>query len=296
MEPVNTDLHRGLVDGSLYATDTETRNSSISRRKFLLAAGTGAAALSIPSGASIWYGLASDFESECDKGTVIEPPLHGEWIVMNPPGHSALAHDFIGMREGHRLPYPASAVPRHLLYKMPVSCAYGWGRPVYAPIEGTVLEVGADEPDRDRVNLFSDALDTLVSPPSIEDGDIRPAAGNYVIIESPEGIAFLAHLRQGSVAVTEEMDVVPGQFLGKIGNSGASLFPHLHLQFMSEWTPDVSKIDNILLPYRISSYERRTGSWYEGYSWTLRHNCAPGQRERIRISPQDDSTIGGSPS
>lgn len=296
MGPINADLHPALVARSPNAAENEVQIGSISRRKFLLAAGTGAAALSVPGGAVVWNGLAPDSDSKCDQGPVIEPPLQGEWILMNPPGHSDLAHDFIGMREGHWLPYPASAVPRHLLYKTPVSRAYGWGRPVYAPVEGTVLEVSTDEPDRDRLNLFSDALETLVSPPSIEDGDIRPAAGNYVIIESAKGIAFLAHLRQGSVAVTEGEDVVPGQFLGEIGNSGASLFPHLHFQLMREWTSDVSKVDELLLPYRFSRYERRTGNWFEGYSWETVQNCLPRERERFRIPPEDDIETGGDPS
>ena len=201
---------------------------------------------------------------------------------MNPPGHPDLADDFIGMKEGHRLPYSASSVSRHLVTKMDVSRAYGWGRPVYAPVAGTVIEVSNDEPDRERLNLGGDAVGTLVSPPVIEDGNIRPAAGNYVTISSDEGISFLAHLRRGSVPVTEGMHVTPGEFLGEVGNSGASLFPHLHYQLMSEWTTDVSKVEDVLLPYQFSDYEKRVGNLLQGYAWETVKNCVPAQRERFR--------------
>lgn len=204
---------------------------------------------------------------------------------MNTPGHPDSADDFVGMSGGKRLPYSAASIPRHLLSKMPVSRAYGWGRPVYAPIEGTVLEASTDEPDRERVNLIGDAVTTLVSPPSVTEDDVRPAAGNYVLIESDQAIAFLAHLRQGSVVVTEGGQVTAGALLGEVGNSGASLFPHLHLQLMSEWTTDLPAVEELLVPYRFSEYEQRVGNWLRGYSWRRVENRTPQQGERFRITP-----------
>jgi hypothetical protein len=270
--------------------EDSTRSSSISRRKFLLAAGAGAAAVTV-SGSVIGFGsFSTNTGPECHEGAVIEPPTQGEWLVLNPPGHSELAQDFIGMKQGHRLPYAVSSVPRHLLYKLPVSRAFGWGRPVFSPIEGEVVEVSNDEPDREHVNLFSDAVSTLVSPPTIEDGDIRPAAGNYVLIDSPKGVVFLAHLKQDSVNITQGMHVTPGQFLGEVGNSGASVFPHLHVQLMREWTTDLTRLESVLLPYRFSNYDRKVGNWFTGYSWEAIQDCSPKQRERFRVIPNTQRT------
>ena len=278
--PENT--HLSSVNGN-NTTKDRTRTNSLSRRKFLVTAGTGGTAISLFGGYASWGGLLSDSDANCREGAVVTSPLRGEWMVMNPPGHPALADDFIGMKEGRRLPYPATSVPHHLVTQIEASRAYGWGRPVYAPVAGTVIEVSNDEPDKVRLNLGSDAAGALVSPPAIEDGDIRPAAGNYVTISSDEGISFLAHLRKGSITVAEGMHVTSGEFLGEVGNSGASLFPHLHYQLMSEWTTDVSRIEDVLLPYQFAGYEKKVGNLIQGHSWETVKNCVPAQRERFRI-------------
>lgn len=270
------------------AANDSARTVSLSRRKFLLATGTGTAAIAALGGIPVWNGLSAGSDRACEIGTVIDPPLRGTWLVMNPPGHPALADDFIGMRSDQHLPYPASSVPRHVLHTLHAAHAYGWGRPVYAPVGGTVLEYSNDEPDRAELNLFGDALSTLVSPPGVKDGNIRPAAGNYVVIEANEGIAFLAHLRQGSVPVADGTNVVPGQLLGEVGNSGASLFPHLHFQLMTKWVTDMSNVEETLLPYRFSRYERRTGNLLTGHSWEPVKTCVPAQREQFRVAPNDD--------
>ena len=59
--------------------------------------------------------------------------------------------------------------------------------------------------------------------------------GNYVVMESKEGIlALFAHLRQGSVVVSEGQNLAAGELIGQIGNSGNTIQPHLHFQLMKE--------------------------------------------------------------
>jgi len=90
---------------------------------------------------------------------------------------------------------------------------YAWSRPVYAPVAGTVVSAARDYPD---------------SPPGQRDKrDIR---GNHVVIETADGTeVLLAHLQQGSVVVEGGTRLRQGQFLGRVGNSGNTSEPHLHL-------------------------------------------------------------------
>jgi hypothetical protein len=65
-----------------------------------------------------------------------------------------------------------------------------------------------------------------LSPP---DRDREHRAGNYVAIESDEATIYLAHLRQGTICVQVGEQVVAGQKLGCVGNSGNTTEPHLHV-------------------------------------------------------------------
>ena len=66
---------------------------------------------------------------------------------------------------------------------------------------------------------------------------MRPLAGNYVLVEGEEGVAFYAHLRQRSVCVEEGQCVRRGDLIGKVGNSGNSTQPHLHFHLMDSPSP-----------------------------------------------------------
>ena len=55
------------------------------------------------------------------------------------------------------------------------------------------------------------------------------APGNHVVINHGNGeYSFLAHLRNGSIAVKLGDRVQPGDRLGACGNSGESSEPHVH--------------------------------------------------------------------
>lgn len=58
--------------------------------------------------------------------------------------------------------------------------------------------------------------------------------GNHVFIEGESGaIVLLAHFQKNSLLVGRGQKVQPGTPLGKIGNSGRSIEPHLHIQAAS---------------------------------------------------------------
>ena len=89
---------------------------------------------------------------------------------------------------------------------------YAFGRELFAPAEGTVIEV---------IDGVRDNIPGSMNPYS--------ALGNCVIIQHREGeVSVLAHLKQGSIVVKMNDNVKRGQLLGKCGNSGNSSEPHLH--------------------------------------------------------------------
>ncbi len=70
-----------------------------------------------------------------------------------------------------------------------------------------------------------DGLPDLVPP----EKDTDNLAGNHVVLACEGVEVILAHLKQGSVAVTSGMRVNEGDVLGQVGNSGDTSQPHLHL-------------------------------------------------------------------
>jgi murein DD-endopeptidase MepM/ murein hydrolase activator NlpD len=95
-----------------------------------------------------------------------------------------------------------------------------WGAAVTAPAAGIV--------DRIRNNVPDNALGAC---------NYAEKWGNYVVIHlDGGGWAMLAHLQQGSVAVAPGARVETGSYLGRVGNSGRSTVPHLHLHFQQ--TPE----------------------------------------------------------
>jgi murein DD-endopeptidase MepM/ murein hydrolase activator NlpD len=61
--------------------------------------------------------------------------------------------------------------------------------------------------------------------------------GNHVILDCGGYFPLYAHLRQGTVSVKVGDVVKEGDLIGRVGNSGASLQPHLHFQVMSSFDP-----------------------------------------------------------
>ncbi|HKJ34298.1 MAG TPA: M23 family metallopeptidase [Balneolales bacterium] len=88
-----------------------------------------------------------------------------------------------------------------------------FGDSVLAPCNGNIVEVQNDLPDhqppnRDTVNM----------------------SGNYVIIQkNNHTFVLLAHLKKNSIVVNTGDRIHKNDFIGRIGNSGNSSEPHLHI-------------------------------------------------------------------
>lgn len=94
---------------------------------------------------------------------------------------------------------------------------YAYGLPVFAPAGGTVRAVSDGEPD------------SAVGARSLLDG-----CGNRVVLEvAADEFLFLCHLEPGSVTVAEGERISMGQVVGRVGNSGNSTEPHVHVHLQT---------------------------------------------------------------
>lgn len=97
-----------------------------------------------------------------------------------------------------------------------------YGEPVYSPCDGVVIEAVDRYPAQ--------------RPP---ERDTEHLAGNHVIIECRGVKVLLAHLQQDSVTVEAGADVTTGQQLGRVGNTGNTTEPHLHVHAVDGNADDV---------------------------------------------------------
>jgi hypothetical protein len=97
-----------------------------------------------------------------------------------------------------------------------------WQRPLKAPCDGRI------------VHVVNDIADNAAF------GRERPyGVGNHVVLRRGEDVyVVLGHLLQGSVAVAAGQDVRMGETLGRVGNSGWTERPHLHMQSMRSGNGD----------------------------------------------------------
>lgn len=102
----------------------------------------------------------------------------------------------------------------------------GYGAEVFAPDDGTVVDVVNDQPD-----LLTQPFNLEAA---IRDKRLKDIAGNLVVIRHNEGeYSHLFHLQQGTIAVKKGQLVKRGQLIGKVGFSGAATtYVHLHYQLM----------------------------------------------------------------
>ena len=145
----------------------------------------------------------------------IDPPLAGEWAMLAGGRSTLISHhysipvvrdalDFMQLDEegrGYR------GDPKR------AESWYGFGDPVLAPAEGTVVSVSDVHPDE-----------------PIGDLGQTPPYGNHIVLEISSGrYAVLGHLKQGSARVSEGDRVRLGQRIAAVGDTGRSLWPHLHI-------------------------------------------------------------------
>ena len=84
--------------------------------------------------------------------------------------------------------------------------------PVYSPCSGVVIRV---------VDFHSDE--------QLGTRNTQNPGGNYVAVCDENRVIILAHLQKNSISVKEGDIIHVGDFIGKVGNSGNTTEPHLHI-------------------------------------------------------------------
>jgi murein DD-endopeptidase MepM/ murein hydrolase activator NlpD len=184
------------------------------------------------------------------RAPVLGAPLGGPgWLASDgccsPTGHvSALfglggqlqaaeryAVDWFGISADGRVYHGDPAVLRNWV---------GYGARLRAAASGQVTSVHDGRPDQTP----------LAKPPALEFPDLP---GNDVVIRLPSGVSLVyAHLIPGSPAVRVGQHVRRGQIIGRLGNSGGSLAPHLHFHVVNG--PHAALSDGF--PYVLRSFSR----------------------------------------
>ena len=148
------------------------------------------------------------------EGTALElsPPLRGgEFYVMTGGANASVnQHGDYALDIGklNALGLSASGFFPQDLERYPA-----FGADVVAPCAGEVIATENTRPNR---------------MPLDPDGEDR-TGGNHVIIFCDGHSVHLAHMQAGTLAVDVGDEVVAGQLLGKVGNSGNTTQPHLHI-------------------------------------------------------------------
>jgi hypothetical protein len=223
---------------------------------------------------------------ELDDPVVVDFPLRGEWMAVTTPARRIPSHgtDVLGQRYAFdfvmpdRRPgihlHPAGTLRSYLIGGR-THDAYGWGQPVHAMFDGTVRSVVDDVQERQWLHVVRETALALKNAVTFEatTSGARRLAGNHVIVSSGPTFALFAHLAPRSISVREGLDVRAGDVLGRVGHTGNSTLPHLHVQLMD--SADPLRAGGV--PCAFTAYEaERDGSW------TRVERGIPGWRERIR--------------
>jgi len=215
------------------------------------------------------------------KPVVLGFPMPGACVAKRPPGHHPLALDLMGLDRPDGRTSTASSM-QWLMGRTTVDRYDGWGRPLYAPGRGVIVTVSDGRDDRPRTGLLNTVAvwvhATFIFRPSIDEGgqpDIAPNVGNHVMIGMDGGgIAFYAHLQNGSTEVAVGDAVHDQTMLGLVGNSGNTTAPHLHVHVLDQHDDLMSAQ---LVPFVFSTYERWNGS-----RWSTERHAIPEPGQVVR--------------
>ncbi|RKR11878.1 peptidase M23-like protein [Flavobacterium sp. 90] len=168
--------------------------------------------------------------------TTLELPFDGEWYIVAggktleqnhhfaPHRHQRYALDIVQVINGKGFSGDGTKNEDH----------YCFGKRLNAPGDGKIVAV---------VNNIEDNVPGVLNS--------KQAWGNYIIIDHLNGeFSCMVHFKKGSIIVKEGDNVVRGQMVGQVGNSGNSTGPHLHYHLQTT----ASSSTGVGLPMQFLNY------------------------------------------
>lgn len=180
------------------------------------------------------------------RGIDVEYPFTGRWLVQNSPANRVPSHGTTAFASSYAIDFvPVDARGRTAPVRLTTLVRPerpdrfpGFGRPVLAPVAGTVTASHGGEEDHRAFRGLPSVGYALTQGRRAALGWVA-LAGNHVVIQAAGGVVVaLCHLRRGTPVVEVGDSVVAGQLVGHCGNSGNSTEPHLHLQALNSWPPE----------------------------------------------------------
>jgi len=152
---------------------------------------------------------------------------NGGTVSHHKGGNNEFAWDMVIMRDGAMFKGNAHKNKNY----------FAWGEPVLAPAPGRILNSENNNPDH--------------SPLTTKMGD-----ANFALIDHENGeISVIYHFMQNSVTVRPGDRVERGERIAAVGDSGISMFPHIHYQ-LDRGDPTGDKL--FAAPARFACYFART--------------------------------------
>lgn len=184
--------------------------------------------------------MSSPADPSTGQTVLLTFPFHGRWQARNSPARRVPSHgthafgvtyaiDFVAVDDHDRSAPPSW---RSVLAVEPPEIFHGFGRPVLAPVDGTVVLTHDGEDDHVSRRSLPAQIPYALSQVARARAGAPAVAGNHVVLALGANGPFvlLAHLRRGTVAVAAGDELGVGAPLGECGNSGNSTEPHVHVQ------------------------------------------------------------------
>jgi hypothetical protein len=146
---------------------------------------------------------------------IVGSPMGEDWWVGQ-GGHAELVnYHQVGSTQADALDIMQVVDGRtHIPGRNDLASYYVYDKPVLAPAAGVITFVLDGRPDL-----------------PIGEADPHYHAGNHLVIDIGSGrYLMIGHLRQDSIQVRVGDQVTEGQQLARVGNSGNSTAPHIHIQ------------------------------------------------------------------
>ena len=184
--------------------------------------------------------LISVYRPPVDAVTV-GSPLAGEWWVGH-GGHAELVN-YHQTRSTQRHALDIMQVVDGSIHRpgsTDLTSYYIYDQPVRAPADGTVTYVVDGQPDL-----------------PIGSVDSQHPTGNQLVIDIGGGrYLLMGHLRQHSITVNVGEPVTEGQPIARVGKSGHSSHPHIHIQAQTQPTgiADITTIDGSQMVKTLHTY------------------------------------------